>query len=120
MVGSWFSDLIAKEGEIVSYYAHSFSSSRNSTTNLKTSEWAAAANKTVVVRSQPVMFSQDKAGSNTSEEIVILCASELTPLSVVKWGSKYFDIVTSEPVYWKGVQQYFRCLCRRRLEFIGA
>jgi len=57
----YFDDLISKEGETVQRYVHSLGS-RNSTTNLKVSQWAAAVDITVVVRSQPSFIEEKEEG----------------------------------------------------------
>jgi hypothetical protein len=119
-MGSKFEDLLTKEGETLSYYAHSFESSRNSTTNLKVSNWAAATNITAVVRSQGKVDNPKDVALNETDMIVILTTTAITKLSVVKFQNGYYDLLFVEEQFWKGTRQYFKATCMRRLEFLGA
>lgn len=118
-MGSYFDSLIEKEGETVSYYAHSFAGSRNSITNLKVSQWAAASDTTVVVRSQPSMVEQREEGLLKFEVILILTKTAVAMKDVILWNSKYYEVIMVEPVYWKSTIQYYRCRCQECLEWLG-
>lgn len=118
-MGGKFDDTLNKEGETLSYYAHSFEDSRNSTTNLKVSKWAVAVDLKAVVRSQPKMDSPKDLGLNETDTILILTTTAIAKLSVVKYQNKYFDILIVDEQFWKGTRQYYKGLCQRRLEFLG-
>lgn len=123
MVLGWsFKQVIAKEGETISYYAHSWESSRDSTTNLKESKWATATNITAVVRSQPSILNEKESGVYEVEYLLILTDPDtaLTRLSVIKWQNKYYDIVLVEEIYHKGSLDYYKAHCYERMEFLGA
>ena len=117
---TYFDQLIAKEGETVSHYVHSFESSRNSTTNLKVSKWAAAANLTVVVRSQGKVGGPRVEGLTFLDTIIILTKTAVIPLSVIKWKDRYYDILIVDEQYWKSNLQYYKATCQERLEFLGS
>ena len=93
--------------------------SRNSTTNLKVSQWAAAADTVVVVRSQPSMVEEREEGLFKFEVILILTKTAVGMLDVILWNSKYYSVTMVDPVYWKSTIQYYKCTCQERLEFIG-
>jgi len=105
--------------ENISHYVHSFETSRNSTTNLKVSKWAAATTVSVVVRSQPSFVDVSEVGLHKSEVILVLTTTAVSMLDVILWQEKYYDVMIVEEVYWKGTRQYYRCTCQERLEFIG-
>jgi len=115
----YFDSLLSKEGENISHYVHSWETSRNSTTNLKESKWAAAVTVNVVVRSQPSITEQKEEGLVQPEIILVLTTTEVIKLDVILWKEKYFDVTMVEEVYWKGTRQYYRARCIERLEFLG-
>jgi len=114
----YFDNLISKEKESVSQYVHSFGS-RNSTTNLKVSQWAAATSIDVVVRSQPSIVEEREEGIVKFEVILILTKTAVAMKDVILWNSKYYSVTMVEPIYWKSTIQYYRCTCQEMLEFLG-
>jgi len=115
-----FQDLLSKEGETVSHYVHSFETSRNTTTNLKVSKWAASVNIKACVRSQSKLSDHKDAGLHFLDHIVLLTETVMNPLDVAKWNSKYYDVLLVEGQFWKGILQYYKITCEERLEFLGA
>ena len=116
---TYFQELISKEGENISRYVHSFESSRDGTTNLKESQWAAAASITAVVRSQPEATVETPLGLVEGETIVILTTTQVAEHDVIKWQDKYFDIVMVEDMYFRKTLDYYKATCVRRIEFLG-
>ena len=116
----YFDELISKQGETISRYVHSFETSRDSTTNLKVSKWAAAVNVTAVIRSQPAFIDEREEGVHKLEAITVLTKTALAKWDIVKWQDKYFDVVMVEPVYWGSTLQYYKCACQERVEFLGS
>ena len=117
---TYFTELIRKEGETVSHYIHSFESSRDSTTNLKESQWAAAVNLTVVIRSQPEALAEMGIGLYEGEVIVILASTAVSEHDIILWQSKYFDVVMVEDMYFRKELDYYKARCQRRVEFLGS
>lgn len=114
-----FDDLLSKEGETVSHYVHSLESSRNSTTNLKVSKWAAAVNVTAVVRSQMKTSDILDVAVHSQDSISIMTKTAVARMDVIKWNNKYYDVINVEEQYWKNVLQYYKAICYERLEFLG-
>lgn len=114
-----FTELIAKEGETISLYVHSFESSRDSVTNLKESKWVAATDITAIVRSQPSNKVEEKYGTYDNETIVILTETAVAQYDVVKWNVQFFDVVLVEEIFWHGTRDYYKATCKRRIEFLG-
>lgn len=115
-----FDDLLTKEGETVGHYVHSFETSRNSTTNLKVSKWAASVDIKASVRSQSKISDPKDMGLHFLDTVVLLTKTTMAPLDVAKWNNKYYDVLVREEQYWKGVLQYYKVTCQERLEFLGA
>ena len=115
----YFSEMISKEGETVSRYVHSFESSRDGTTNLKESQWAAATNITAIVRSQPESTVETALGIVEGETIVILTTTQVAENDVIKWQNKYFDVIMVEDMYFRKVLDYYKVTAVRRIEFLG-
>jgi len=111
-----FQQVISKEGETINHYVHSFESSRNSTTNLKVSKWAAAVEITAVV---PRFIEEKDFGAHGVEYLLLLTETAVVRLDVIKWQDRYFDVALVENVYWKGALQYYKCHCYERVEFLG-
>jgi len=118
MVSKWKQEL-AKYGETISYYAHSLGS-RNSTTNRKVSQWAAATNITAMVRTQPSSVEEKNEGAHTNDTLFILTDTAITKYSVFSWNSKYYQIVMVEETYWNKALEYYKGTAIRMLEFLGA
>ncbi len=120
---SYFSDTISKQGENLSYYAHSYESSRNSTTNLKVSLYAAATTIVGVVRSQPNTITYGESGVFELEIILVLTKTAVAEKDVIKWNNRYYDVELVEDVYWNkrgsSTLQYYKCRCVERIEFLG-
>jgi len=117
---TYFQELISKEGETLQLYVHTFETSRDATTNLKESQWAAATNITAIVRSQPETLSETSVGLHEAEVILILTTTAITEHSVIKWQSKYYDIIMVEDMYFRKTLDYYKGTCMRRVEFLGA
>jgi len=117
---SRFKQELAKLGETVSYYTHSFEDDRNSTTNRKVSKWAAATDITARVLTQPSSSEEKNEGANTTNSLVFLSDTAMTKYSVIKWANKYYDIILVEEVYWNKVREYYKVTTLQRLEFLGA
>lgn len=119
----YFNSTITTQGENLSYYAHSYESSRNSVTNLKVSLYAAATTIVGVVRSQPNSITYGEDGVYELETILVLTKTVVTEKSVIKWNNKYYEVVLVEDVYWSKrgspTLQYYRCKCDERIEFLG-
>jgi len=118
-MGTYFDQLISKEGETISRYVHSFESNRDSTTNLKESQWAAAVDITCVVRTQPKVTEQTELGILELESIVVLTKTAVAQEDVLKWNNKYFDVIGMEEVFFRKVSQYYKVTCIQRMEFLG-
>ena len=114
-----FDDLLSKEGETVARYVHSWAA-RNSTTNLKVSQWAASVDIKACVRSQAMTSDHKESGLNFLDSIILLTKTALVALDVVKWNNKYYDIILVEGQFWKGILQYYKVTCQERLEFLGS
>ena len=112
--------MISKEGETISRYVHSFESSRDGTTNLKESQWAAAVNITAIVRSQPEATVETALGIVEGETIVILTTTQVVENDVIKWQDKYFDVVMVEDMYFRAKLEHYKCTAVRRIEFLGS
>jgi hypothetical protein len=115
-----FDDLLNKEGETVARYVHSWETSRNSTTNLKVSQWAASSNIKACVRSQSKTVDHKDVGYHFLDTIILLTKTALLKKDVMKWNEKYYDVLVVEGQFWKGVLQYYKATCQERLEFLGA
>lgn len=115
-----FDDLLSKEGETVAHYVHSWESSRDTTTNLKVSKWAASVNIKACVRSQSKLPDHKEVGYHFLDSIVLLTKTNIQSLDIVKWNNKYYDVTNNDAQYWKGVLQYYKITCQERLEFLGA
>jgi len=114
--------MIDKEGETIEHYVHSFESSRDSTTNLKESQWAAASEVTAIVRSQPSGVNPTEIGTHQVDIIVVLTKTTTVPAKhdVVKWNSVYYDVIMVEPIFFRKTVNYYKSTCQRRVEFLGA
>ena len=99
---------------------HSWETSRNSTTNLKVSKWAAATTISVVVRSQPAIVIESEAGRSKIDTLLILTTTEVSMLDVIEWQSKFYDVIMVEEVYFRSTLEYYKCTCQERLEFLGS
>jgi len=121
-MGSNYDQVIDKEGESISHYVHSFETSRDSTTNLKESLWAAATSITAIVRSQPSDIDFDKAGTKQTDIIVILTKTTTVPAKhdIVLWNSGYYDVLMVEPIFFRKTVNYYKSTCQRRVEFLGS
>lgn len=119
-MGSNYDQVIDKEGEEISHYVHSFESSRDSTTNLKESLWAAAVTITAIVRSQPSSIDFDRVGTKQTDMIVILTKTDVVPVKhdVILWNSDYYDVITVEPIFFRKSVNYYKSTCMRRIEFL--
>jgi len=117
---TYFTELISKEGETVSHYVHSFESSRDGTTNLKESQWAAAVDLKVQIRSQPEALAEMGIGVYEGEVIVVLSATAISEHDIIKWQNKYFDVLMVEDMYFRKQLDYYKCTCQKRVEFIGS
>lgn len=115
----YFDEMIRKEGETVQHYVHSFEASRDGITNLKESQWAAAVNITAIVRSQPKTVEYTSTGIKSLTTIVVLTKTAVANEDVLKWNSKYFDVVQVEEVFFRNTRQYYKATCVERVEFIG-
>ena len=115
-----FSQLISKEGEVIQLYVHSFEQNRDSVTNLKESQYAAAVNITAIVRSQPENTLEVALGIVEGEAIVILTTTQVAEYDVIKWQNKYFDVISVQDMYFRKTLDYYRCTCSRRIEFLGS
>ena len=117
---TYFQELINKEGETLQRYVHTFESSRDSVTNLKESQYAAAVNITAIVRSQPENTLEVALGIVEGEAIVILTTTQVAENDVIKWQNKYWDVLMVEDMYFRKSLDYYKCTCVRRIEFLGA
>lgn len=115
-----FTELISKEGETVQLYSHSFEASRNGTTKLKESKWAASTDITAIVRSQPETLAEMGVGLYEAETILILTTTAIAEHGVIKWQDKYYDIVMVEDMYFRKALDYYKGTCLRRIEFMGS
>jgi len=116
---SHFKQLISKEGETINHYVHSFETSRDSTTNLKESLWAAAVSITGIVRTQPKTSERTELGIKDLETIVILSETSMAEEDVMGWSSKYYDVMTVEEVFFRKARNYYKATCLQRVEFLG-
>lgn len=119
VLGQNFDSLIAKEGEAVTWYVHSFETSRDATTNLRESKWTSGVSIIAVVRSQPKVISQIELGLVDLEVIILLTKTQLASLDIVKWNGHYFDVLAVEETFFRGKSQYYKATCSERLEFLG-
>jgi len=121
LVLSHFDEMLRKgQSETIQHYVHSFESSRDSTTNLKESQWAAAVDITAVVRSQPLTVEYSELGIKDLEVIVVLTKTTIAEEDVLKWSSKYFDVTMVEEAFFRGERNYYKATCFQRVEFLGA
>jgi len=118
-MGTYFDQLISKDGETISHYVHSFETDRDGTTNLKESKWAAAVSISGVVRTQPKVTEQTELGIMELESIIVLTKTAAVQEDVLKWNNKYFDVTGVEEVFFKGASQYYKATCLQRMEFLG-
>jgi len=119
-MGTYFDQLISKDGETIEHYVHSFETNRDSTTNLKESKWATASEITAVVRTQPKITSYTELGIVELESIIIMTKTAVAQEDVVKWNSKYFDVLGVEEVFFRKSRNYYKATCLQRVEFLGA